>query len=536
MKQSWLFWKEESLYIGRCLGLPDTQVFQQIAAAIGQCAYLPLSSYRFSPIRAPRERAVAHFRIALPLPPICQERRSRLQSVLRVMARKTGARSIYDTHNNVALADGEQHSPGDIKEKLSKVREVVPSMSKDQICMALRTYDYDVNATITAISENGPEEALREWNCAGNKVKPPSKNRKRKKKKKDAAAGSVPEGPDIGAGDEARKDSDSSKLEEQEKTEELPPADSPPDDSALEVYKHNGSEIEKPAQVSYGWGDDEPPELFKKNEVKFDDVVHTDSKSRSKPNHSHNGNRSKSSRSKNGSDIKFTDASVTTTSTLPKKTCLEKSLKDLSRQTVALQRVQVLLEDELHKAERAIKAAFAEVQKLLNDRQAQLEAEMEKVKTDARAMLQRRQKLAAELKARSEMASTLPDYELMELRDDIKHFVVERKYDEELGKTVRFSFSKDRVEREIKELGQAVHVRDPYTCRRLSLSSGASSSYPDSSYQVSAASSPVCRSQYWALKGKWSSARAHISPAAAEEKSQVKHKHASPADTRERHF
>lgn len=63
---------------------------------------------------------------------------------------------------------------------------------------------------------------------------------------------------------------------------------------------------------------------------------------------------------------------------------LEKSLKDLSRQTVALQRVQVLLEEELRKAERAIKTAFSEVQKMLCDRQAQLEQEMEKVKSDAR--------------------------------------------------------------------------------------------------------------------------------------------------------
>ncbi|CAN7990937.1 unnamed protein product [Ixodes hexagonus] len=378
-------------------------------------------------------------------------------------------------------------------------------MSKDQICMALRTYDYDVNATITAISENGPEEALREWNCAGNKVKPPSRNRKRKKKKRDTTAGLVSEGPDVGAGDEARKDSDSGRPEEEEKTGELPPADSPPDGgdafSCDKTVAPPGGAWRYPPGLPAATAGSEPiaytvsgtPKCRKQSLVLFCVI-------RSKPNHSHNGSRSKSSRSKNGPDAKLADSSVTTTSTLPKKTCLEKSLKDLSRQTVALQRVQVLLEDELHKAERAIKAAFAEVQKLLNDRQAQLEAEMEKVKTDARAMLQRRQKLAAELKARSEMASTLPDYELMELRDDIKHFVVERKYDEELGKTVRFNFSKDRVEREIKELGQAVHVKDPYTCRRLSLSSGASSSYPDSSYQISAASSPVSRSQYYTFE------------------------------------
>lgn len=406
------------------------------------------------------------------------------------------ARSIYDTHNNVALADGEQHGPDDLKEKLSKVREVVPSMSKDQICMALRTYDYDVNATITAISENGPEAALREWNCAGNKIKLANKTRKRKKKpKKELVPGSVEESQDVAAAGDS-KDVDFGKLGEDKEQPEEKPACTSPQEAPVNSHNQNGSELVKPAEVSYGWGDEDPPEaFFQDDEIKREEVVPIETKS-SKPTYSHNTGRSKSS-----PDVKCMDGNgaspAPSSSTLPKKTCLEKSLKDLSRQTVALQRVQVLLEEQLTKAEKAIKTAFLEVQKTLSERQAHLEEEMEKVKNDARAVLQRRQKLAAELKARSETAPTLSDQDLIELRDDIKHFVVERKYDEELGKTARFASSKEKIEKEIKDFGQVIHVRDPYTSRRLSLSSGASSSYHDSGYHPSATSSPSYKSQYY---------------------------------------
>lgn len=407
------------------------------------------------------------------------------------------SQSIYDTRNNVALADGEQHSPGDLKEKLSKVREVVPSMSKDQICMALRSYDYDVNATITAISENGPEEALREWNCAGNKARSANRNKKRRKKgRKEHSSDSRPagEGSNWDVIDELKKEGDSPKADDNSEEQSTTTVE----ECAVETTKQNGNESEREPVTSYGWGDEafespEEQEAPESGEVTFEESFGLEPKSRSKgygnscTKHSPDG---KSAGSSNG------------TSTLPKKTCLEKSLKDLSRQTVALQRVQVLLEDELRKAEKALRCAFVEIQNLLSDRQAHLEEEMDKMKTDARDMLQRRQKLAADLKARSENASTLSESDLAELRDDIKHFVVERKYDEELGKTVRFIWIRDRIEREIKEFGQVVAVKDPYTCRRLSMSSCTSSNYPDSCSQMSSVSSTTSRNQYYSYESR----------------------------------
>ncbi|XP_077502185.1 uncharacterized protein LOC144113142 isoform X5 [Amblyomma americanum] len=363
----------------------------------------------------------------------------------------------------------------------------------EESCILPGPYAAQARTWRRAENKNGPEAALREWNCAGNKVKLANKNRKRKKKpKKEPAAGSMVENQDaIAAGDS--KDVNLGKLDEGKDHLEEHFSCISHEDVPVSSFKQNGSEMEKYSGVSYGWGDEPPPEPLHEDEAKHE-VAEIESKSR--PLHSHGSGRSKSS-----PDVKCGDgyevSATPSSSTLPKKTCLEKSLKDLSRQTVALQRVQVLLEEQLTKAEKAIKAAFLEVQKALSDRQAQLEEEMEKVRTDARAMLQQRQKLAAELKARSETASTLSEQSLTELRDDIKHFVVERKYDEELGKTARFVCSKEKIEKEIKDFGQVVHVRDPYTSRRLSLSSVASSTYHDSGYHQSVTSSPVYKSQYY---------------------------------------
>nr|XP_037283042.1 spermatogenesis-associated serine-rich protein 2-like isoform X2 [Rhipicephalus microplus] len=414
------------------------------------------------------------------------------------MARKLGVRSIYDTHNNVALADDEHHGPEDLKEKLSKVREVVPSMSKDQIVMALRCYDYDVNATITAISENGLEETLREWSCAGNKVKMANKIRKRKKKTKKEPA------PDFGENVEANAGGDCKnialgKLDEDKEHLEEHAASTSPEDTFMSSYKHNGSDPEKYPAVSYGWGEDPlPEEPSQEDDDKPEDFGEFETKSSNRPMHN-------SGRSKSSPDIKRTDGHEanslpSSTTTIPKKTCLEKSLKDLSRQTVALQRVQVLLEEQLTKAEKAVKAAFSEVHKVLNDRQVLVEEELEKVKNDARFVLEQRQKLAAELKERSDTAPSLSEQSLAELRDDIKHFVVERKYDEELSKTARFVYTKEKIEKEIKNFGQVVHVRDPYTSRRLSLSSIASSNFHDSGYHQSVTSSPVYKNSHDTMK------------------------------------
>ncbi|XP_076351081.1 uncharacterized protein LOC143247247 isoform X2 [Tachypleus tridentatus] len=151
---------------------------------------------------------------------------------------------------------------------------------------------------------------------------------------------------------------------------------------------------------------------------------------------------------------------------------LEKSIKDLSRQTVALQRVQNLLEEEITKSYKRIKNAVQEVQNQLAERQAELILEMEKVKKDAKELLTQRQEMATVLKNRADHAEMISEVEWNELRADIKHFVVERKLDEDLGKTLRFLWDRDRILEAIKKFGEIQPVKNMYGHRRHSVSSG----------------------------------------------------------------
>ncbi|KAH8020129.1 hypothetical protein HPB51_024934 [Rhipicephalus microplus] len=234
-----------------------------------------------------------------------------------------------------------------------------------------------------------------------------NKIRKRKKKTKKEPA------PDFGENVEANAGGDCKnialgKLDEDKEHLEEHAASTSPEDTFMSSYKHNGSDPEKYPAVSYGWGEDPlPEEPSQEDDDKPEDFGEFETKSRPM----HNSGRSKSS-----PDIKRTDGHEanslpSSTTTIPKKTCLEKSLKDLSRQTVALQRVQVLLEEQLTKAEKAVKAAFSEVHKVSDGSFS-----------STGFVLEQRQKLAAELKERSDTAPSLSEQSLAELRDDIKHF------------------------------------------------------------------------------------------------------------------
>ncbi|XP_068068835.1 spermatogenesis-associated serine-rich protein 2-like [Anomalospiza imberbis] len=134
---------------------------------------------------------------------------------------------------------------------------------------------------------------------------------------------------------------------------------------------------------------------------------------------------------------------------------LERSLKDLQRCSVALARFRALLREEVETSLRRVRLAFgeiqswgfgmqsslrrvrlvfSEIQSCLMDREVALLAEMDKVKAEAMDLLSLRQRRAEALRALTEAAPGMSEEQLLELRADIKHFVSERKFDEELGR------------------------------------------------------------------------------------------------------
>ncbi|XP_026310472.1 spermatogenesis-associated serine-rich protein 2 [Piliocolobus tephrosceles] len=126
------------------------------------------------------------------------------------------------------------------------------------------------------------------------------------------------------------------------------------------------------------------------------------------------------------------------------------------------------------------------------DREVALLAEMDKVKAEAMEILLSRQKKAELLKKMTHVAVQMSEQQLVELRADIKHFVSERKYDEDLGRVARFTCDVETLKKSIDSFGQVSHPKNSYSTRsrRSSVTSVSLSSPSD----ASAASSSTCAS------------------------------------------
>ncbi|XP_035295119.1 SPATS2-like protein isoform X1 [Cricetulus griseus] len=144
---------------------------------------------------------------------------------------------------------------------------------------------------------------------------------------------------------------------------------------------------------------------------------------------------------------------------------IEKSVKDLQRCTVSLTRYRVMIKEEVDSSVKKIKAAFAELHNCIIDKEVSLMAEMDKVKEEAMEILTARQKKAEELKRLTDLASQMAEMQLAELRAEIKHFVSERKYDEELGKAARFSCDIEQLKAQIMICGEITHPKNNYSSR-----------------------------------------------------------------------
>ncbi|XP_015849517.1 SPATS2-like protein isoform X7 [Peromyscus maniculatus bairdii] len=144
---------------------------------------------------------------------------------------------------------------------------------------------------------------------------------------------------------------------------------------------------------------------------------------------------------------------------------IEKSVKDLQRCTVSLTRYRVMIKEEVDSSVKKIKAAFAELHNCIIDKEVSLMAEMDKVKEEAMEILTARQKKAEELKRLTDLASQMAEMQLAELRAEIKHFVSERKYDEELGKAARFSCDIEQLKAQIMICGEITHPKNSYSSR-----------------------------------------------------------------------
>ncbi|XP_022109382.1 SPATS2-like protein isoform X2 [Acanthaster planci] len=157
----------------------------------------------------------------------------------------------------------------------------------------------------------------------------------------------------------------------------------------------------------------------------------------------------------------------------PRKTgmSLDKSSKDLQRTVVSLTRHKNVLDEEIEKAEKRLKKAFEDARASLKSREEELMRQIQEIKRQATSLLDDRQHRAFELKQEISRAVSKTDSELLELRADIKHFVSERKIDEEIGRSSRFTGNPDKLQEAVKNFGEVLPIRSTYSERRHSLTS-----------------------------------------------------------------
>ncbi|KAK3566526.1 hypothetical protein QTP86_034032 [Hemibagrus guttatus] len=130
----------------------------------------------------------------------------------------------------------------------------------------------------------------------------------------------------------------------------------------------------------------------------------------------------------------------------------------------------------------------------LMDREVALMAEMDKVKAEAMAILDKRQKRAEELRRLTDKSASMSEEQLSELRADIKHFVSERKYDEDLGKAVKFTYELEPLKASIMSFGSVYHPQTGYS-HRSRCSSTSSSVIGSASVEASAPAPPQAQTQ-----------------------------------------
>ncbi|XP_062486550.1 spermatogenesis-associated serine-rich protein 2 isoform X3 [Pezoporus occidentalis] len=389
------------------------------------------------------------------------------------MSRKQNTRDpsgfVFDVQSNTVLAQGGTFE--NMKEKISAVRAIVPNRSNNEIVLVLQHFDNCVDRTVQAFMEGNASEVLKEWTVTGKK-----KNKKKKPKPKPQAEPSgLPEpGKPASSGEEALGSAGKGGMNGfhvngcAHDTESMDSLSEGLD--ALSIDARELEECECPAgppraavpDLANGIADFDTQSL----------TLHpsqSPSSLRQRPEHRSTGrslSRSALSHSTPAS-LSATHLEDMTLSPANRKlgSNIEKSVKDLQRCTVSLARYRVVVKEEMDASIKKMKQVFAELQSSLMDREVALLAEMDKVKAEAMEILGSRQRKAEALKKMTDVAVRMSEEQLVELRADIKHFVSERKYDEDLGRVARFSCDLDALKRSIAAFGQVSHPKNSYSTR-----------------------------------------------------------------------
>ncbi|NP_659131.2 SPATS2-like protein isoform X2 [Mus musculus] len=355
-----------------------------------------------------------------------------------------------------------------IKEKIYAVRSVVPNKSNNEIVLVLQQFDFNVDKAVQAFVDGSAIQVLKEWNMTGKK-----KNNKRKRSKSKQHQGNKDakdkvERPEVGPLQPQAPLVQNGHMNGCEKDSSSP--DSTREKLALTPREKKISILEEPPRAQRGVT--EGGRLLQQK-MSLDGnprAIHGPSERSDGPQWSAgqpcNPSKPKAKTSPVKSNAPAAHLEIKPDELAKKRgPNIEKSVKDLQRCTVSLTRYRVMIKEEVDSSVKKIKAAFAELHNCIIDKEVSLMAEMDKVKEEAMDILTARQKKAEELKRLTDLASQMAEMQLAELRAEIKHFVSERKYDEELGKAARFSCDIEQLKAQILICGEITHPKNSYSSR-----------------------------------------------------------------------
>ncbi|KAM9343666.1 spermatogenesis-associated serine-rich protein 2 isoform 1-T2 [Pholidichthys leucotaenia] len=355
---------------------------------------------------------------------------------------------VFDTRSKMVMSQG--GTAERMKEKISAVRAVVPHKSNNEIVLVLQYFENSVDKAVQAFLEGSAVEILKEWNVTGKK-----KPKKKKKPKLQPEASAEPAPPEATSSEVSKDEINgfhaNGSVMDGESLDSL--------SEQLDSASLDAAELDSEHVASETTG------------VEAESQVSAPSPASQQGGRNHQGPRGNKSRHRPASNSHPATASLAPTTddhgSGAKKMApnIDRSVKDLQRCTASLTRYRMVVKEEMDSSIKRMKQTFAELQSCLMDREVTLLAEMDKVKAEAMMVLDTRQKRAEELRRLTDKSASMSEEQLTELRADIKHFVSERKYDEDLGKAVRFTFDLEPLKTSIAGFGSVYHPRTGYSNR-----------------------------------------------------------------------
>ncbi|XP_049608287.1 spermatogenesis-associated serine-rich protein 2 isoform X2 [Syngnathus scovelli] len=324
---------------------------------------------------------------------------------------------VFDTRSKMVMSQG--GPPERMKEKIGAVRAVVPNKSNNEIVLVLQHFENCVDKAVQAFLEGSAAEILKEWSVSGKK-----KPNKKKKTKAHPEAAAEPGPSEQGKGKSNGFHPNGSLAESLDSLSERLDSASP--DASEPDSEPSASELAGAGAARPGPGSGEAQGRQRRDPLALPD-----------------------------------DQSGSAGKTIARN--VERSAKDLQRCAASLTRYSVLLKEEMEWSLKRMKQNFAELQSTLMEREVTLLAEMDQVKAEAMGILSGRQKRAQELRWLTERSAAMSEEQLTKLRADIKHFVSEHKYDEDLGKALRFTFHLDSLKASIMQFGSVYHPQTAYS-------------------------------------------------------------------------